>query len=117
MQAGDSWPGCFKVILQGPGPCDKQVVVDLGAFRLLHEGLVQVSECCMWSTLPEKVLWLPDDGDGSGSDDGDDADGGDDDADYNDQHKDSGSGVGDDDEICLKKKMMMTMKKDTWGKL
>ena len=93
--------------MQGPGPCDKQVVVDLGAFRLLHEGLVQVSECCMWSTLPEKVLRLPDDGDGDADD------GGDDDADYNDQHKDSGSGVGDDDEICLKKKMMMTMKKDT----
>ena len=67
--------------MQGPGPCDKQVVVDLGAFRLLHEGLVQVSECCLWSTLPEKVLRLPDDG-------------GDDDADYNDQHKDLGSGVG-----------------------
>ena len=61
------------------------MIVDLGAFRLLHEGLVQVSECCMWSTLPEKVLRLPDDG-------------GDDDVDYNDQHKNSGSGVGDDDE-------------------
>ena len=50
------------------------MIVDLGAFRLLHEGLVQVSECCMWPTLPEKVLRLPDDGDG------DDDDGGDDDA-------------------------------------
>ena len=63
---------CLQVVLQGPGPCDrqvivdlgafrlfckdKQVIVDLGAFRLLHEGLVQMSECCLWSTLPEKVL-------------------------------------------------------------
>ena len=69
---------------------DKQVIVDLVAFRLLHEGLVQVSECCMWSTLPEKVLRLPDGDNGGGDDD-----------DYNDQHKNSGPGVGDNDEKKL----------------
>ena len=90
---------CLQVVLQGPGPCDKQVTVDLGAFRLLHEGLVQVSECCMWSTLPEKVLRLPDDGDA--------------DADYNDQHKNSGSGVGDDDEKNVEEEDEDDDEKDT----
>ena len=33
--------------------------MDLGALRLLHKGLVQVSESCLGTALAEEILRLP----------------------------------------------------------